>query len=89
MALTDTAIKALKPSTAAYAKADGRGLVIEVLPTGSKVWRLRYRLSGRQEKVTIGAYPEFTLAEARDVAADMRRLVARGDSPAAAKRPPT
>lgn len=86
MVLTDTAIKALKPRTAAYAKADGRGLVMEVLPTGSKVWRLRYRLSGRQEKVTIGGYPEFTLAEARDEAADMRRLVARGESPAAAKR---
>ena len=86
MALTDTAIKALKPRTMAYAKADGRGLVIEVLPTGSKVWRLRYRLSGRQEKVTIGAYPEFTLAEARDKAADMRRQVARGESPAATKR---
>ena len=54
MALTDTAIKALKPRRTAYAKADGRGLVIEVLPTGSKVRRLRCRLSGRQEKVTIG-----------------------------------
>ncbi|MBX9605271.1 MAG: integrase arm-type DNA-binding domain-containing protein [Gammaproteobacteria bacterium] len=86
MALTDTAIKALKPRVTAYAKADGHGLVIEVLPTGSKVWRLRYRLSGRQEKVTIGPYPEFTLAEARDKAADMRRLVARGESPAATKR---
>lgn len=86
MPLTDTGIKALKPRTAAYAKADGHGLVIEVLPTGSKVWRLRYRLSGRQEKVTIGPYPEFTLAEARDKAAEMRRLVARGESPAASKR---
>ena len=54
MALTDTAIKALKAKDKPYAKADGRGLIVEVLPTGGKVWRFRYRMSGRQEKVTIG-----------------------------------
>ena len=86
MALTDTKLKSLKPQPKSYEMADSGGMFVEVLPTGSKVWRLRYRIRGRREKVTIGSYPEFTLAEARDLAADLRRMIARGESPAAAKR---
>jgi hypothetical protein len=58
MALSDTRIRALKPKRAQrYEVADERGLFIEVQPSGAKVWRFRYRLNGKREKVTIGPYP--------------------------------
>jgi hypothetical protein len=40
---------------------DGGGLVLEVMPSGSKTWRFKYHLNGKREKVTIGAYPAFTI----------------------------
>jgi hypothetical protein len=57
MALTDTALKALKPKQKAYAVSDDRSLYAEVLPTGAIVWRFRYRLNGKREKLTLGKYP--------------------------------
>jgi integrase len=57
-----------------------------VLPSGGKVWRLRYRLFGKQEKVSLGEYPAFSLAEARQWRADCVALVTRGLSPMALKR---
>lgn len=83
MPLTDFKIRSLKPPGQA---SDGGGLFIEAMPGGSKVWRLRYRLGGRQEKVTLGGYPAFTLADARAWREDCKALVERGTSPMALKR---
>ncbi len=82
MALTDTAIRALKPREKAYQVADGAGLVVEVMPGGAKVWRLRYRLVGRPEKLTIGHYPAVSILKARRAREDARIAVAEGRSPA-------
>lgn len=89
MALSDTRIKALKPKKAPYEVADAGGLFIEVLPRGAKVWRYRYRLNGRREKVTIGAYPDVPLGGeygARERHRKARELVAAGKSPAREKQ---
>ena len=56
MALTDTALKALKPREKVYTVSDERGLYVEVFPTGGLVWRFRYRLNGKGEKLTLGKY---------------------------------
>jgi len=85
-ALTDTALKALKPKDKTFQKADGEGLVIEVKPSGHKTWMYRYRLAGKQEKLVIGTYPEVSLKDARDRHFEARRAVARGESPAKAKQ---
>lgn len=45
---------------------DGDGLYLDITPGGATVWRYRYRLNGRREKITVGAYPKIGLAEARD-----------------------
>lgn len=82
MALTDTGIKALKEREKAYQVADGGGLVIEVMPGGAKVWRLRYRLNGRPEKLTIGHYPAVSLAKARLRREEAKVAIAEGRSPA-------
>jgi len=84
--LTDTALKALKPSATAYQRADGEGLVVEVKPSGRRTWMYRYRLQGKAEKLVIGTYPEVSLRDARDAHFEARRAVARGDSPARAKQ---
>ncbi len=76
--LSDAKLRTLKSPCQV---ADGGGLFIHALPGGSKVWRLRYRLGGKQEKVTLGPYPAFSLAEARAWREEARALVARGISP--------
>lgn len=82
--LTDTRIKALKPKPSRYQVADGRGLVLEVMASGTKVWRFRYSLHGKQQPlVTIGEYPATTLMAARDRARKYAEIVAQGVSPVA------
>lgn len=86
MALTDTALKALKPKQKTYVVSDSRGLYAEVLSTGGVIWRFRYRLHGRREKLTLGKYPDLTLKNARLKRDDAAQLVAMGQSPAQKKQ---
>lgn len=85
-ALTDTRIRNLKPRATAYQVADGDGLVLEVRPSGQKAWLYRYRLLGRQEKLSLGSYPELSLAETRKRHFEARQFVAEGKSPARTKQ---
>lgn len=86
MSLTDTAIKALKPAASRHVLTDGRGLCLEVLPSGVKSWRFRYRLRGRAETVTLGSYPALSLRDARERRHELETQVAKGVSPASQKR---
>lgn len=86
MSLTITRLKSLKPKARPYKVTDGRGLYIEITPSGGKLWRFRYRLGKSQKKICIGSFPEISLAEARDIAFEAKRKVARGDDPALEKR---
>ncbi|MDD2770375.1 MAG: tyrosine-type recombinase/integrase [Methylococcus sp.] len=89
MALTDTKLRKLKPGDKSYQEADEGGLFVEVTPSGSTIWRLRYRTGGRgskQEKITLGDYPTYSLAEARQWRDDCKVLAGRGVSPMALKR---
>lgn len=82
MPLTDTRIRSLKPSEKPYRLADGGGLGLEVKTTGSRLWRYRYRLAGKENVFAIGAYPEVSLKEARIARDDARKLVKEGLHPA-------
>lgn len=89
MGLSDTRIRALKPKPQRYEVADDGGLFIEVQPSGAKVWRYRYRLNGRREKVTLGPYPAVPIGGehgARERHRKARELVAAGKSPARDKQ---
>lgn len=82
--LNDTRIKALKPKATRYRVADGGGLVLEVMPSGAKIWRFRYRLHGEQQPLlTIGDYPAVSLKAAREKASKYAEIVAGGVSPIA------
>ena len=84
--LTEVKIRALKPRTTLYRVADERGLCIEVRPTGSKLWRFRYRHNGRARMLSLGAWPAVTLADARQRRDEARKLVAQGIDPSAARK---
>lgn len=86
MALTDTALKALKARDKVFTVADDRGLYVEVFPTGGVVWRYRYRLNGKPEKLTLGKYPALTLKNARRKRDEAAEAVAMGTSPAVQKQ---
>ncbi len=86
MPLTDAALRALKPQDRVYTVADGRGLYVEVFPTGGVIWRYRYRLAGKQEKLTLGKYPDLTLKNARLKRDEAAQAAAIGKSPAQQKQ---
>lgn len=80
--LTDTKIKSLKPRPERYRVSDSAGLMLEVMPSGAKIWRYRYQLHGvRHPPLTIGNYPQISLADARKRRDEWAALVARGESP--------
>jgi hypothetical protein len=82
MALTHTALQALKPGDKNYAVSDRDGLFIEVRTSGAMVWRYKYRFAGKREKLTIGPYPAIGLAQARTLRNEATALLALGQSPA-------
>lgn len=86
MQLTDMSIKARKPREIRYYVSDGRGLYLEIFPTGRRAWRYRYRLNGKAEKVAIGKYPDLTLKAARQKRDELAAMVANGQSPASKKQ---
>jgi integrase len=87
MALTDSALKAIKPRAKAYKVADGKGLYIHVTPAGGKLWKLKFRNKvGAEKKLSLGAYPEISLKEARDLRDAARSNLARGVDPAEQKQ---
>jgi len=86
MALTEIKIKALKPRSVRYLVTDGRGLCIEMLPSGKLSWILRYRLHGRPEKLVMGRYPDLSLKVAREERDRFAGVIAKGKSPAKEKK---
>jgi integrase len=79
--LTDKAIRALKPRESLYRVADSAGLCLEVTPTGSKLWRYRYRYLGRARMISLGKYPATTLAQAHARRDEARALLRAGKDP--------
>lgn len=86
MKLTDTQIRKSKPQSKAYKLSDGGGMYLEVMPTGSKYWRLKYRFNGKEKRLALGVYPEVTLAIARDKMHEARKLLANDIDPSENKK---
>lgn len=83
MSLTDAKIRALKPAERVRRYADAAGLSLEVSPSGSKLWRHRYRFAGSAKMLSLGSYPEVSLSQAREKLAEQRRLLKDGIDPSA------
>ena len=83
MALTDSAIRALKPREAAYKVADEKGLYLMVTPAGGKLWKLKFRTcAGTEKKLSLGSYPDTALKSAREARDAARSVLAKGVDPA-------
>jgi integrase len=85
--LTELQVKNAKPSVAKYTKAAGHGLMLLVMPDGSKYWRLRYRFGGKARMIGVGKpYPHTGLKQAQMKAAEFRALIEAGADPADRRR---
>jgi len=84
--LTDTQIRNAKPGPKERKIADGKGLYLAVTPSGSKLWRYKYRFHRKEKKLALGAYPEISLKIARHRCEDARRLLETGVDPSQAKQ---
>lgn len=79
--LNDTAIRAAKPAKKPQKLTDGGGLYLLVNPNGSRWWRFKYRLDGKEKLLSVGVYPDVSLKKARERRDDARRLLADGIDP--------
>ena len=86
MALTDAKIRAAKPTDKAYKLTDGAGMFLLVHPNGSRYWRLRYRILGKEKTLALGVYQEVSLSEARTKRDEARKLISEGVDPCEQKR---
>ncbi len=84
--LTNMQVLKAKPQKKQYTLFDGDGLFILITPTGSKLWRFKYRFGGKNKLIALGAYPEISLTEARAKRTEARRMVANGIDPMAARK---
>jgi integrase len=84
--LTDIAIKRVKAGSRIKKLSDGNGLTLLVYPNASKYWAYRYRYLGKEKTLSLGIYPEVTLAEARLKLIDARKLIADGHDPSEARK---
>lgn len=74
--LTDKQVRAALPKEKPYRLSDEGGLALRVMPSGSKLWQIRYKVEGKEQVLSLGQYPEVSLAEARagrNSARDLRR----------------
>ncbi|GAB2805067.1 tyrosine-type recombinase/integrase [Dyella kyungheensis] len=81
MPLTDVAIRKAKPKEKPYKLADGGGLFVLINPSGSKWWRLKYRIQGKEKLLSLGTYPDTSLTDARGKRDEARKLLAAGADP--------
>lgn len=84
--LNNTQIKNLKPAAKLYRKTDSNGLMLEVKPSGVKVWRYRFRFDGKPTMMSLGEYPAVSLAQARQLRDDARALLVDGINPVQHRR---
>lgn len=86
MALTDTICKSAKPKEKPYKLADSGGLYLEIMPNGSKYWRLKYRFQKKEKRLAFGAYPTIKLVEAREARENAKKLLSENIDPSIHKK---
>jgi hypothetical protein len=81
MPLSDTAIRNAKPANVSYKMPDERGMYLFVMKTGGKSFRFDYSYLGKRQTLTLGTYPDVSLAKAREARDSARKLLADGINP--------
>ena len=86
MPLNARQVETAKPKDKEYKLTDERGLYLLVKPNGSKYWRLKYRITGKEKKLAIGVYPDISLADARLKRDEARKMLTDGLDPSQQKQ---
>lgn len=86
MKLTHKACEHAKPKPKSYKLFDGGGLYLEVMPNGSKGWKLKYRYMNKENRLTIGPYPLISIVEARSAREEAKKLLLANIDPSQAKK---
>lgn len=86
MTLYDLDCRHAKPKDKAYRLTDAGGLYLDVMTTGKRVWRMRYKFYGREKLLTIGPYPALSLVKAREKRDIAKQAIADGTDPAHEKQ---
>jgi integrase len=84
--LTDVQVRAAKPGNSPRKLFDERGLYLHVMPNGGKYWRFNFRFRGRHKTLSLGVYPDVSLAKARERHQNARQLLADGTDPCVEKK---
>ena len=84
--LTEVAIRAAKATDKPYKRFDGKGLYLLIMPTGGRLWRLKYRTDGKEKLLSLGSYPEVSLKRARERCDALRAQLANGLDPSAKRK---
>jgi len=84
--LTDVKIRQAKAGDKPTKLTDANGLHLLVKPSGSKLWRYKYRIAGKENLFAIGEYPTISLQDARTARDDARELVKKGLHPSHARQ---
>lgn len=86
MPITDVALRNARPRNRPYKLADGGGLYLQVTTAGGKYWRLKYRFLGTEKLLSFGSYPVVSLAEARELRDNAKKLLIADVDPSEAKK---
>ena len=81
MSLTSAKIRTLKPSDKPFKVSDSHGLYLRVKPGSSRHWYLKYRISGKESRIALGAYPAISLSDARQQREGIRKMLALNINP--------
>jgi integrase len=81
--LFNVEIRKAKPGEASRKLFDGGGLYLQIEPSGGKLWRYKYRIDGKENRVSLGKYPKVSLKEARKKHQEARDQVSQGIDPSA------
>lgn len=84
--LSVPAVTKAKPRGKPYKLADGMGLALLVEPTGAKLWRFRFRYGGKETMLSLGRFPEVSLADARIARDKARAQLREGVNPSTSRR---
>lgn len=86
MKLTDAIILSAEPRNKPYRLFDGLGLYIEIAPSGTKAWRLKYRFQGKEKRLSLGVYPDVSIEVARQNLAKEKQLLGQGYDPSEVRK---
>lgn len=86
MTLTARQVETAKPKEKSYKLFDGGGLYLEVTAKGSRYWRMKYRFGGKEKRLAFGVFPTVTLAEAREMRNQAKKVLAAGGDPGEVKK---